>query len=286
MVPPAAFALEAVLRRDRWIVLAGLVMLTALAWAYLLGVAGAMDGMTAGATTGEPPGGGTDAGGPSMEGMSMAAAMAPGIRAWSAREFAFTFTMWAVMMVAMMVPAASPLVLLHLRTHQQQWSARAAKRATSAFVLGYLLAWTGFSAAATLLQWGLERLALLSPMMVGTSDLFGGLVLATAGAYQLTPIKDACLNHCRSPVGFIMHHWRPGARGALRMGLHHGLYCIGCCWFLMALLFVGGVMNLAWIAALTVLVLLEKLLPGGRLLARITGAALLAAGGLLLLRAL
>jgi predicted metal-binding membrane protein len=306
--PPPAPAIEAVLRRDRWIVAGGLVVLTLLAWTYLFGLAGAMEGMTTGARAGEVPGGDATSGGapgaasdsasmeglstggmpmegPSMEGMSMAATMAPRIRPWSARDLAFTFAMWAVMMVAMMVPSASPLILLHLGTQRRQGSTGHATPATGAFVLGYLLVWTGFSAVATFLQWGLERLALLSPMMVGTSDVFGGTVLAAAGIYQLTPIKEACLRHCRSPVGFIMHHWRPGTRGALVMGLHHGLYCIGCCWLLMALLFVGGVMNLVWIAALSVLVLLEKLLPGGELLARATGGALLAAGGWLLVGA-
>ena len=301
--PPPASLIEAVLRRDRWIVAGGLVVLTVLAWTYLFGLADAMEGMTTGARAGEVPGGdalsegapgaasdsasmeGLSTGGMPMEGMSMAATMAPRVRTWSARDLAFTFAMWAVMMVAMMVPSASPMILLHLGTHRRQGSTGNATRATGAFVLGYLLVWTGFSAAATLLQWGLERLALLSPMMVGTSDVFGGTVLAAAGIYQLTPIKEACLRHCRSPVGFIMHHWRPGTRGALVMGLHHGLYCIGCCWLLMAQLFVGGVMNLVWIAALSVLVLLEKLLPGGELLARATGGALLAAGGWLLVGA-
>ena len=265
--PPPPSTLEAVLRRDRWIVIGGLVLLTLLSWAYVVGLAAAMGDM-------------------SMDDMSMgAAALSPQIRAWTPRDFAFMFLMWSVMMIAMMVPSASPLILLHAKVSRQQGGESGTTLATVVFTVGYLLAWTGFSAVATILQWGLERLALLSPMMASTSDLFGAAVLLAAGVYQLTPIKEACLHHCRSPVHFLMHHWRGGTGGGLVMGLDHGLYCIGCCWFLMALLFVGGVMNLVWIAALTVLVLLEKIVPRGELLARAAGAAFVVAGGFLLLRA-
>jgi len=249
--------------------MSGLALLTALAWAYLFGLAAAMEGMSDAA----------------MGGGSMAMSMGPQLRAWAGRDFVFMFLMWTVMMVAMMVPSASPMILLHAKVNRQQGDVGRARLGTLAFTLGYLLAWTGFSAVATLLQWALERTALLSPMMESTSVLLGAGVLLAAGVYQLTPLKAACLDHCRSPVHFVMHHWRRGIRGALVMGLDHGVYCIGCCWFLMALLFVGGVMNLLWIAALTVLVLLEKVVPRGELVARATGVGLFVTGCLLLLRA-
>jgi predicted metal-binding membrane protein len=143
---------------------------------------------------------------------------------------------------------------------------------------GYLVVWTGFSALATTLQWALEQATLLSAMMVSTSPLLGGALLITAGAYQMTPLKQACLIHCRSPVQFLSSHWRKGTGGAFRMGLAHGLYCLGCCWVLMVLLFVGGVMNLLWIAALAGFVLAEKIIPRGVLFGRIMGGAMILGG--------
>jgi predicted metal-binding membrane protein len=149
---------------------------------------------------------------------------------------------------------------------------------TAVFVLGYVAMWTGFSAGATAAQWGLERAALLSPMLVTTSPTLGAALLIGAGIYQLTPFKNACLEHCRSPAYFISEHWRPGASGAFRMGLVHGAYCLGCCWILMGLLFFGGVMNLLWIAGITVFVLLEKVAPFGAWGGRVAGLAMIATG--------
>ena len=266
--PPELLAssLEAIFRRDRWVTIAGIVVLTVLSWVYLFGLAANMADMV-------------------MDGGGMSAAsgaMSPQLTAWSARDFVFMFLMWSVMMVAMMLPSASPMILLHVKMDRQQGEGRDGALGTAAFAAGYLLAWTGFSALATLLQWGLERLALLSPMMVSTSPLLGAGLLLAAGVYQLTPAKGACLQHCRSPLQFLMQHWRRGTRGAFMMGLDHGAYCIGCCWFLMALLFVGGVMNLVWIATLAVLVLLEKVVPRGKLVARLAGAGFIVAGLLVL----
>jgi predicted metal-binding membrane protein len=156
---------------------------------------------------------------------------------------------------------------------------------TSAFALGYAGAWTAFSLFATIGQWALHSAALLSPMLVSTSGGLAGALFIAAGAYQLTPLKHACLKNCRSPLHFIMARWRNGAAGAFRMGLEHGAYCVGCCWFLMGLLFVLGVMNLLWVAALTVLVLVEKAGPRGEWTARIGGIAMLAAGLYLLIPA-
>jgi predicted metal-binding membrane protein len=157
--------------------------------------------------------------------------------------------------------------------------------ATAVFLCGYLLVWVGFSVLATLVQWGLQSAALLSPMMAGTSPILGGTLLIAAGIFQWTPVKDVCLAHCRSPMSFILSDWREGIGGAVLMGLHHGAFCVGCCWALMGLLFVAGVMNLLWVAALTVLVVIEKLAPRGDIVGRITGGALVAAGVVLLVQA-
>jgi predicted metal-binding membrane protein len=150
------------------------------------------------------------------------------------------------------------------------------------FALGYGVAWSGFSLAATTVQWGLERAALLTPTMASASPRLGGALLIAAALYQWSPLKHACLVRCRAPLFFLSHHWRPGRTGALLMGLHHGLYCVGCCWVLMALLFVFGVMNLLWIAALALLVLLEKVAPWGEWLSRASAVLLAAAGALLI----
>ena len=155
---------------------------------------------------------------------------------------------------------------------------------TAAFLSGYLIAWLLFSLAATALQWGLERTGLVHGMMMwSNSRVLSAAFLLSAGLYQLSPLKTVCLDHCRSPAGFLSAHWRKGPAGALRMGMDHGLYCVGCCWFLMLLLFVGGIMNLVWIAGLAIFVLLEKLLPHGVPVARASGIVMLLAGGYLLL---
>ena len=153
---------------------------------------------------------------------------------------------------------------------------------TGAFFFGYLIVWTIFSAAATALQYGLEQAALLSPMMTSTSPVFGGFVLLGAAIYQWTPYKNACLQRCRSPVSFLSTHWQDGTSGALKMGMLHGAYCLGCCWMLMLLLFVGGVMNLLCIAAITIFVLIEKVMPRGRDIGR-AGAILMGLVGTFLI---
>jgi predicted metal-binding membrane protein len=249
--------LEAVLKRDRSIVVSGLVGISALAWAYIIYVAS------------------------DMEHMDMEMAM-PQMQAWRILDLVLVFLMWVVMMVAMMVPSAAPMVLmfatLNRRRHEQQHPLVP----TGTFLVGYLLVWTGFSALATFAQWGLHTAALLSPMMVSTSSVLGGLLLLMAGIFQWTPLKYACLTHCRSPLGFLMTEWREGTLGALLIGLKHGSYCVGCCWILMALLFVAGVMNLLWVAAITAFILTEKVLPRGDLVGRVAGGVLVL-GGIVLL---
>jgi predicted metal-binding membrane protein len=186
------------------------------------------------------------------------------------------FTWW-IMMMAMMLPSAAPMILLFARVTRKQCDDDAPYMPTGLFVAGYVLVWGAFSLVAVSAQWGLERRGLLSCV------LFGAGLLVAAGIYQLTPLKHACLRHCRSPIAFITQHWRPGDLGALRMGVAHGTFCTGCCWFLMALLFYGGIMNVYWVVGLAVFVLLEKTTPAGHWLGRIAGALLIAWGGTLTL---
>jgi predicted metal-binding membrane protein len=263
--------LEAVLRRDRLVVAGALAAIAALAWGYVLWLAADMD-----------------MGGMDMTGYRMIPAgqglMAPAHAPWQAIEFAFVFAMWVVMMVGMMVPSAAPMILMYARVGRHGQAAGKPLAATGWFAAGYVLAWTGFSLAATLVQWAFERTALLDSRMASASNALGGIVLVAAGLYQWTPLKDVCLAQCRTPFGFLMRHggFRGDVPGGLLMGLRHGAYCVGCCWVLMALLFVGGVMNVLWIALLALLVLLEKLAPFGRWVARAAGIAGVVAGGWML----
>jgi predicted metal-binding membrane protein len=188
--------------------------------------------------------------------------------------------MWWVMMIAMMTPGAAPLVLLYGRVARTAGGATGARRPyapASLLAAGYLGVWLGFAIAAAALQYVLEPAGLISQMMLWSkSAALSATVLGLAGVYQLSPLKRACLRHCRAPVAFLVEHWRPGKIGAFTLGLRHGAWCVGCCWMLMALLFVGGLMNLVWIAALTLLVLVEKVAPGGPLVSRLAGLVLLA----------
>jgi len=198
---------------------------------------------------------------------------------WSAADFLVTFGMWTVMMVGMMTPAAAPVLLLFAAMHRGH-SAGRVPRAVGAFGVGYLLVWTAFSAGAAFAQGALHHAATLSPAMATSSARLGGAILMAAGVYQLTPFKGACLTHCRSPLGFLMSHWREGTAGALRMGIAHGTFCLGCCWALMCVLFVVGVMNLLWVAAITIFVLVEKIGPAGAIVARAAGVVMIVAGAL------
>jgi predicted metal-binding membrane protein len=209
---------------------------------------------------------------------AMQAGIACELHPWSAQDAALTFLMWAVMMVGMMVPSAAPMALLFASVARKAAAQGRAVAPTFVFVSGYVAAWTLFSVGATALQWWLERTALLSPMLASASPFFGAALLELAGVYQLSPWKDVCLAHCRSPASFFAAHWREGRWGAFQMGLAHGRYCLGCCWVLMGLLFFGGVMNLLWVAGLTVFVLVERLAPRGAWIARAAGVALLGAG--------
>jgi predicted metal-binding membrane protein len=263
--------LPAALARPRLLVGLGLGVLTVLAWVYTVWLALRMPMP---AMTGAMGGAGLQAG------MGMALPMT---EPWSLAQAAFMLAMWTVMMVAMMVPAAAPMILIFHRVAGDRAARGQAAVPTGFFLGGYLLVWTGFSALATAAQWALHDAALLSPGMAAASPLLGGALLVAAGVFQLTPLKHACLARCRSPLAFLLNDWREGHGGALAMGLRHGAFCTGCCWALMALLFVGGVMNLLWVAGLAGVVLGEKVLPRGHLLGRLGGAALIGWGGWMLL---
>jgi len=260
MVPSA---LERVLRRDRAIVAASLALIATMAWAYVVSLALHM-GMAD-----------VDVADASMAGM-----MRPALANWGGSDAVFMFAMWAVMMVAMMTPSVAPMVLVHARVARQALEKEKPFAATGWFAAGYLLAWIGFAAVATTAQWALERATLLTPAMAASSNILGGAVLIAAGLYQWTPVKDACLAQCQSPFLFLQRHggFRAAIGGSLALGARHGIYCIGCCWALMLLLFVGGIMNVAWIAAIAILVLLEKVTPWGRMLPRAFGSALVLGG--------
>jgi predicted metal-binding membrane protein len=217
--------------------------------------------------------------------MNVADMAMPSLGAWSAGDVWLVFVMWAIMMVAMMAPSVAPVVLLYRRVVGARATGRAPLALTALFVLGYLAVWTAFSALATLLQWTLHGSALFSASMRITPNGVSGAVLVLAGIYQWTPLKHACLSHCRTPITLLLEGWREGWLGAFAMGLRHGSYCVGCCGLLMAILFVVGVMNLAWIAALTAFVLAEKIVRHGEILARASGALLVAWGTWLLVSA-
>jgi predicted metal-binding membrane protein len=265
-------ALAAALRRERLIALGAMLLIAVLAWTWLVREAARMAGM--------------DMPGMADVRMNHLQMMSPAFTAWSRSLALYLFGMWFVMMIGMMVPSAAPMVLLYLGVarHAERGGQRFASAAW--FLLGYLLAWGAFSMGATLAHWALESAAMMTPAMRTANRAAGALVLIAAGIYQWLPVKDACLTHCRAPLSFIQQHggFQPSAGGAMRLGLLHGLYCVGCCWALMLVLFAVGVMNLLWIAALMCVVLAEKLVPRGRWIARIVGAVATASGLAMLLR--
>jgi predicted metal-binding membrane protein len=248
---PADLRKVKLLVRERIAIWLGLGAITAIAWAWLIRMQmGTASGMSA---------------------MQMAMPMP---HRWSAVDLGLNFLMWSVMMVAMMVPSASPMVMTYACLARPR--IRSLQVCIWVFTLGYLCVWTGFSAGATLMQSALQHTAIVGDQLRAT-PIVGALLLAAAGVFQFTPLKDRCLAHCRSPIGFFMTEWREGPRGAFVMGLRHGGYCVGCCWMLMALLFVAGVMNLLWVAAIGAFVLIEKVSRFGRHVARAAGVVMLAA---------
>lgn len=247
-------SLESLLRRDRWLVGGALAVAIGLCWAWIIPMAidmyGSMSGSSAWMMT----------------------------DTWDARHLTLLFAMWVVMMAGMMLPSAAPALLIYAAVVRKSPEGARAPVHVYAFGGGYLLVWTAFSLVATVLQRWLAHLLLLTPMMDASDRRFGGALLMVAGLYQFTPFKRACLRYCRSPAEFLTRYWRTGTAGGLYLGWLHGLYCLGCCWALMLLLFVGGVMNLWWIAGLTVFVLLEKLVPFGETGGRFSGWPIIALG--------
>jgi predicted metal-binding membrane protein len=260
---PAA-TLKARPSREQVITLAGLAGVTVLAWLYLFYDASRMASMP------------MDASG--MAGMNIP----PRGKLLDPVSIGLTFVMWSIMMVAMMLPSASPAILMYSTLARKRKEAGTAIAPAWQFTLGYLAVWAAYSAVATVLQLGLQEAALLTEMMVSKSAWLSGFLFVIAGIYQWLPIKDACLQKCRAPLQFFMFHWRPGKAGAFWMGTIHGAFCLGCCWALMLLLFVAGVMNLVWVALLAVFVLIEKLAPNGAVAGRLSGLAMIALGGGLL----
>jgi predicted metal-binding membrane protein len=266
-------ALTRALQRDRFVVLAALAVLTLLAWADLFLIAGPMAMAPAQAS----PGMGDM---PGMDMSAMGDALAPAFRPWGPLDFAVIFAMWAVMMTGMMTPSVAPMILLYAGFGRRAAGGGTAFASAGWFFAGYLAVWIGFGALATFAQWALTGLALLTPAMVSASTALGAGLLIAAGLYQWTPLKDRCLSACQAPLAFLMAcgGFRPERSGAFVLGARHGTYCLGCCFALMTLLFVGGVMNTLWIAGLTILVLLEKIVPAGRLIPRMSGVTMIAAG--------
>lgn len=254
--------METLLKRDRLIVFTALAGITASAWVYMVHEA---HGMAFGACC---------------------RMVAPDTNRWDTSTLFPLFLMWAEMMVAMMIPSATPMLLTFALVNRKRREQDRPFVPTGIFLSGYLLVWTAFSVLAAVLQWILHARALLSPMMTGTSPFLGGGLLVAAGIFQFTPLKNACLAHCRSPLDFLMTDWREGKAGAFLMGLKHGAWCAGCCWILMLLLFVAGVMNLFWIAVITVFVLVEKMAPKNGWIGKSTGAVLVLWGAWMIARAI
>ena len=258
---------ERIVRREQLLVGFGLASLTLLAWIYVLLGAGTGMSMLAMSTWQFPP---------PKPAMSMAGD-------WNAAYWLTMLAMWWVMMIAMMIPSAAPMILLYARVFRRGQSRGQISGTTlvptAAFAAGYLACWLAFSVLATALQFALEQVGLVHGMLMRSTDrwLTAGLLIA-AGVFQLSPLKATCLAHCRSTAEFLSRHWREGRLGAFRLGIVHGAYCLGCCWALMLLLFAAGIMNLVWIAGLAVLVLIEKLAPFGARLSPAIAAALIAAG--------
>ncbi|MEP6782548.1 MAG: DUF2182 domain-containing protein [Acidobacteriota bacterium] len=259
-MPPQQTAVESAFRHVRQSLIVVLVLLPLACWIWVVAMARDMYGS-----------------------MSGAAAWMMTVQ-WDASRLVLLWAMWAAMMAAMMLPSAAPLILLYARGMRNRASELHPARLIYAMAAGYVLVWSLFSVGATALQRALSSWSLLTPMMeLGATWAAAGLLIL-AGVYQLTPLKAACLKSCQSPITFMTSHWREGASGAFRMGLRHGLHCLGCCWALMLLLFAGGVMNLVVILALTVWVAVEKLAPFGKQSAWISGALLVGSGMWMLAR--
>ncbi len=251
---------EAVIKRDRNVVLIGLVTVIAVTAVFIIFMARQM-------ASPYP----NSYGFTLLDKISAICGPVANASALGGPGFLMLFTMWSVMQVAMMSPTAVPMVLMYSKIERHRQPQRNPYFSTGIFFGGYVVVWTIFSAIFALIQMYLHTASLLSPTMATTSVWLGGGILIAAGLFQFSKIKQSCLNHCRSPIGYLMTEWRGGRNGALLMGMKHGVYCVGCCWILMALLFVAGVMNLLWMALITAFVLIEKIAPAGDRFGKVVG---------------
>jgi predicted metal-binding membrane protein len=249
------------LKKDRLIIMGGLLVLCIIAWLYIIYLYREMAVMN-------------------MDAFLFAMPMTP---TWSMVDFSLIFLMWFVMMIAMMTPSVTPLILIFAMVNRQKRETRSPFAPTGYLLCGYFLIWAGFSFLATLLQWFLQRISLLNPEMVTTNKILGGIILVAAGIFQFTGLKQRCLNNCRTPIDFINLNWKAGRKGAFRMGIEHGISCLICCWALMILLFVSGIMNLLWIVLIALFVLLERALPKLKWISLVAGALLIAYGAFVLI---
>jgi predicted metal-binding membrane protein len=254
--------LENILKKDRFLVLSGLFVIGLLSWLYIIYLYRQMVVMD-------------------MNALLFAMPMTP---QWTWTDFVLLFLMWFVMMIAMMIPAVTPLILIFALINRQRQQQQSPFVPAGYLLSGYFLVWAGFSLVATCLQWLLQQISLLNPEMETTSKILGAIILISAGVFQFTPLKHKCLNHCRTPIHFIHSNWKEGKKGALIMGAENGMYCLGCCWILMILLFVSGIMNLLWIALIALFVLIEKVLPAAKLISFIAGVVLIGYGIVILVK--
>ena len=250
------------LKRDRFIIITGLFFIALLSWIYIIYLYKQMVYMD-------------------MNALFFAMPMTP---EWTYIDFILLFLMWLVMMIAMMTPSVSTLILVFARINRQRQQQNQPFVNTAFLMAGYFLVWGGFSLVATALQWLLQQMSLLNPDMKTTSKIFGSIILITTGVFQFTPLKQTCLAHCRTPLNFVLQHWKEGKQGALRMGIENGFYCLGCCWLLMVLLFVTGIMNLLWVSIIALFVLIEKLLSQIKWIPYLAGTVLILYGILLLVK--
>jgi predicted metal-binding membrane protein len=255
-------SLEFVLKKDRLVIIGGLFFITLLSWLYIIYLYNQMVYMD-------------------MNALFFAMPMTP---EWTAVDFMLLLLMWIVMMIAMMTPSVAPLILVFAMVNRQRKQQSRPFVNTAYLMAGYFLVWLAFSFVATVLQWSLQQIAMLNPEMKTTNKILGGIILIASGVFQFTPLKQTCLGYCRTPLDFVLRRWKEGKQGALRMGIENGLYCLGCCWLLMTLLFVAGIMNLLWIAIIAVFVLFEKVLSTIKWIPYLAGIALISYGILLFIK--
>ena len=255
-------SLKSLLKRDRLVIISGLLFITLLSWLYIIYLYQQMVYMD-------------------MNALFFAMPMTP---EWTAIDFILLFLMWLVMMIAMMTPSVAPLILIFAKVNRQRRQQDHPFVNVVYLITGYFLVWAAFSLGATSLQWLLQQISLLNPEMKTTSKILGSMILIVTGIFQFTPLKQTCLKYCRTPLGFVLQHWKEGKSGALKMGLENGVHCVGCCWLLMVVLFVAGIMNLLWVGLITLFVLVEKISAGIKWIPYVAGLLLIVFGVLFLIR--